>query len=306
MNVKDEAEDILENVQEVVSAKGEAESVLGNIQPPLTLDEVHETTEKVARTLTKNRIGFYALGMGVGAVTGYFVAKRMLKTKYSQIADDEIAEMREHYQAKARALEAEAAKRPVDEIVKERGYSAPEGEAPPMAVPPPAQPPITVVEDEDEEGGEPPNFDPERSEETRNLFQEAAVTHEWDWHEERKKRSPDIPYVIHYDERYETEEYSDVTLTLYDGDGVICNERDEIVDPNDVDRLLGEKNLERFGHGSNDAAIVYIRNDELQIVYEVVKSPNSYAEEVHGFSHDDAYRGNLERMHKRERDEQDG
>ena len=47
-------------------------------------------------------------------------------------------------------------------------------------------------------------------------------------------------------------------------------------------------------------------NDELQIVYEVVKSPNSYAEEVHGFSHDDAYRGNLERMHKRERDEQDG
>ena len=295
MSVKDEAEDILENVQEVVTAKGEAENVLGNIQPPLTLEDVEEKTRQVARTLTKNRIGFYALGMGVGAVTGYFVAKRMLQTKYSQIADDEIAEMREHYQAKTRALEAEAAKRPVDEIVKERGYFVEdEDEAPPMAV----QPPPAVVETEEEE---PPIIAPE----PQNLFQEAEITHEWDWHEERKKRSPDIPYVIHYDERFDTEEYSDVTLTYYDGDGVICNERDDIVDPNDVDRLLGEKNLERFGHGSNDASIVYIRNDDLQIIYEVVKSPNSYAEEVHGFSHDDAYRGNLERMHKREHDEQD-
>ena len=308
MSVKDEAEDILENVQEVVTAKGEAENVLGNIQPPLTLEEIDEKTRQVARTLTKNRIGFYALGMGVGAITGYFVAKRVLETKYSKIADAEIDEMREHYQAKARALEAEAAKRPVEEIVKERGYSESNDEAPPMAVQPPAQSPLTAEEiEEAEDGGDPPHWDPEREEksETRNLFQEVEVTHVWDWHEERKKRSPDIPYVIHYDERFETEEYSDVTLTFYDGDGVICNERDEIVDPNDIDRLLGEKNLNRFGHGSNDASIVYIRNDELQIIYEVIKTPNSYAEEVHGFSHDDAYRGNLERMHKRERDEQD-
>ena len=268
-----------------MSAKDEAEDILENIQPPLTLEDIDEKAEMVARALTRNRIGFYALGMGVGALTGYFVAKRLLETKYSKIADDEIAEMREHYQAKARALEAEAAKRPVEEIVKERGYSASDDEAPPMAVQPPAQPPITVEETEDEVAGEPPDYDPERSEnsETRNLFEEAEVTHEWDWHEERKKRSPDIPYVIHYDERFETEEYSDMTLTYYDGDGVICNERDEIIDPNDIERLLGEKNLERFGHGSNDASIVYIRNDNLEIIYEVVKSPNSYAEEVHGF-----------------------
>ena len=291
-----------------MSAKDEAEDILDNIQPPLTLEDIDEKAEMVARALTRNRIGFYALGMGVGAITGYFIAKRRLQTKYSQIADDEIAEMREHYQAKARALDAEAAKRPVNEIVKERGYSSSEGapdEAPPMAVPPPVQPPVTVVETEDEDGGEPPNYDPERSENTRNLFQEAEVTHEWDWHEERKKRSPDRPYVIHYDERFDTEEYSDMTLTYYEIDDVICNERDEIIDPGDIDRLLGKPNLNRFGHGSNDASIVYIRNDTLQITYEVVRSPNSYAEEVHGFSHDDAYRGNLERMRTRERDEQD-
>ena len=303
MSVKNEAEDILENVQEVVTAKGEAENVLGNIQPPLTLEEVEEKTRQVARTLTANRIGFYALGMGVGAITGYFVAKRRLETKYAKIADDDINEIREHYQAKARALEAEAAKRPVDEIVKERGYSSPDEETspPPMAI----QPPMRVIESEDEAAGEPPDIPGEDEPESRNLFEEAQVTHEWDWHEERRHRHPDIPYVIHADERFEVEAYSEVTLTYYDGDGVLCNDRDEIVDPHDIDRLVGEKNLERFGHGSGDAAIVFIRNDPLEIIYEVIKSPNSYAEEVHGFSHDDAYRGNLERMRARERDEQD-
>ena len=276
-----------------MSAKDEAEDILENIQPPLTLEDIDEKAEKVAQALTRNRIGFYVLGMGVGAITGYFVARRLLETKYSKIADNEIAEMREHFQAKARALEAESAKRPVDEIVKEKGYS-PEDEPPPMAM----QPPVTMEENEE--------VTAEILEEpTQNLFEEAEIDYEWDWHEERKSRSPDIPYVIHADERFETEEYSEVTLTYYEGDEVLCNDRDEIVDPDDIDRLVGEKNLYRFGHGSNDAVIVYIRNDVLQIVYEVIRSPNSYAEEVHGFSHDDFYRGNLERMRSRERDEQD-
>lgn len=271
------------------------EEILDNIQPPLTLEDIDEKAEKLRRALTKNRIGFYALGMGVGAVTGYFVAKRRLETKYNRIADDEIAEMREHYQAKVIALEAEATKQPVEEIVKDRGYSASEAETPPpMAI----QPPNLVMEEDEEE---PSTIEPQ----SQNIFKEAEITHEWDWYEERKNRSPDIPYVIHVDERFETEEYSEMTLTLYEIDNVLCNERDEVIDPNDIDRLVGEKNLDRFGHGSNDASIVYIRNDALEIIYEVVKSPNSYVEEVHGFSHDDLYYKNVERMRTRERYEQD-
>jgi hypothetical protein len=290
-----------------MSVKDEAEDILDNIQPPLTYEDIDEKAELLARTLTKNRIGFYALGMGVGAITGYFVAKRLLETKYSKIADEAIDEMREHYQAKARALEAEAAKRPVEEIVKERGYSSDKEEsvAPPMAVkPPPAVEEEQARRDRVEEQTDSQIVMPD-PETARNLFKEAEVTHEWDWHEERKQRSPDIPYVIHADERFETETYTDVTLTYYDGDGVLCNERDEIIDPNDIDRLVGEKNLERFGHGSGDAVIVFIRNDAMEIIYEVIKSPNSYAEEVHGFHHDSTYYRNLERMRSRERDEQE-
>lgn len=267
------------------------------------------------RQMSKTRIQFYLLGMAVGATTGALIAWKVAysraETKYSKIADEEIAEMRQHYLEKGKALEAEAAKRPVEEIVKERGYSSPPtsppvgNTPPPMVVKPPTPAPESVIRSEDEVAGEPPDDESDPLEETKNIFQEAEITHEWDWHAERRNRSPDAPYVIHYDEREEMEGYSEETLTYYEGDDVLCNERDEIIDPDfQREQLVGEKNLERFGHGSNDAAVVYIRNDKVEMVYEVVRSPNNYAEEVHGFHHS-GYGKNLERMRARERDEQE-
>ena len=260
-----------------------------------------------ARQMSKVKVQYGLLGTVIGATTGalvaFYIAYRKAETKYSQISDAEIAEMREHYHAKVRAAEAEAAKRPVEDIVRERGYSSPEAKTnvkPPMAVQPPTS--NRVIEAEDKAAGEPPDDEPETPE-TRNIFQEVPqVDHEWDWHEERRKRTPDIPYVVHYDERLEME-YEDVTLTYYEGDDVLCNERDEPIDEEDRERLIGEANLNRFGHGSNDPVVVYIRNDKLEILYEVVKSPHYYAEEVHGFNHDAGIRGNLERMRMRERDD---
>jgi hypothetical protein len=177
------------------------------------------------------------------------------------------------------------------------------------------QPPGRVIEAEDERAGEPDDDDdsemaaddvegpqgvrqPPSEPPIRNIFRDRDGEYEdvWDYHEERKHRSPDVPYVIHYDERHEMD-YQDVTLTYYEVDDVLCDERDTVVDPDDRNRLIGE------GHGSNDAAIVYIRNDQLEIMYEVIKSPNSFAEEVHGFSHEGYDRGNLERMRARERDD---
>lgn len=243
--------------------------------------------------------GAFLVGAGVGGGFAYIFTKRRLETKYSQLADAEIAEMREHYQAKARAMESEAAKRPVEDIVKERGYSSPAAEpvSPPMAV----QPPAPLVEEEKQSETPEP--------EVRNIFKERdaqeaevpPVEHEWNYHEELRRRSPDEPYVIHYDERDEMD-YQVVTLTYYDGDDVMCDERDTVIDEEERNRLVGESNLNRFGHGSNDPSVVYVRNDKLELVYEVVKSPNNYAEEVHGFSHD-SYSRNLERMRTRERDD---
>lgn len=255
--------------------------------------------------------GAFLIGTGVGGGLAYIFANRRLETKYQQIAEDEIQEMREHFRAKTRAQESEAAKRPVEELVKERGYSSPDVDTskPPMAVQPPENIAVETKSDprNDASMGENEVEGPNgvKSPIERNVFRSANENVEWDWDTEKGSRSDKKPYVIHRDERYESPEYSDVSLTYYAADDVVCNERDEIIDPADRDRQFGEKNLDRFGHGSGDPSIVYIRNDELEIVYEIVHSPNSYAQEVHGFTHEAYYRGNLERMRARERYEQD-
>jgi gas vesicle protein len=250
------------------------------------------------RQLNKTKLQYALLGTAIGAtigsLTAFYVANRKAETKYSKIADAEIAEMREHYQAKTRAAEATTQKPDLDSIVVEKGYSSPN--SPPMAV----QPPETVVEDEtnaetsdDSEADEP---------EVLNVFKEAEFEDTWEHHEELKQRSPDTPYVIHYDERHEMD-YQSVTLTYYDGDDVLCNEEDEIIGLDERDAMVGDRNLFLFGHGSNDPAIVYVRNDRLELVFEIVQSDNSFAEEVHGFQHDAYDSGPLERMRARERND---
>lgn len=279
-----------------------------------------ENIEQAIRALNRMRVKYYAIGMAVGGITGAVIAFKVAyaraETKYSKIADEEISEMRQHYREKTRAAESEAAKRPLEDIVKDHGYSSPDNKTntPPMAV----QPPVAVVlenQSEDEEQ-EKPFEDEEESlqepdePEVRNIFrerqeaQDSWIEPDWNYHEELRRRSPDSPYVIHYDERHEME-YQDVTLTYYEVDDVLCNERDEIIDPDGRDDMIGKDTLQRFGHGSKDADIVFVRNDKLEIMFEICRSPNSFAEEVHGLRHDEVFFSNVERMRIKERDEQD-
>lgn len=284
------------------------------IDPDAVIDVVDELGDLGGGRGAALAIGAFLLGAGIGSGLGYILAKKRVTAQANARADAEIEEMREHYRAKGVALESTMAKGDLSKIVREKGYTTPEptmSTSPPMAV----QPPSSVVEAEDEEAGEPPD-DSEMAEDDiegpngvkvqhRNIFrdQERSVPHEWVAADERKRRSPDRPYVIHQDEWDDLEGFQEVHYTYYSADDVLCNERDEVVDPDrERDRIVGEANLERFGHGAEDPNIVHIRNDNLELVIEIVKSPNSFAEEVHGFTHEGWDRGNLERMRRRERD----
>lgn len=280
--------------------------------------------EKAVRGLDSARLGFLGLGIAIGGAVGSLIAFKVAylkgEAKYKAIAEEEIAEMRQHYEDKALSLEAQASKRDLEEIVTEREYVSTETErpeSPPMAVAPPQQ----VVDDAREtpaaETTKPTPPVPAEEAKTQNVFRDVAVdeeaeqettVREWNYARERAKRSPDIPYVIHYDERHEMDGYSDLTLTYYEADDVLCNERDEVIPQEEREGMVGERNLELFGHGSNDPSIVYVRNDRLELVIELIKSTNSYAEEVHGLKHsNDSYRRNFERMRRsRDRDSEDG
>lgn len=235
-------------------------------------------------------LGGLIIGAGLGAVGGYFFAKRKLEGDYAAFAANEISEMRGHYNSKLVAAEQ---KGDLDEIVRERGYSTPEEPQtrPPMAV----TPPTAVVEAAETDEEDRPVNPPEPVD--QNVFDIPQETDGWDWHRERSRRSPHKPYVIHRDEAEEFENYARSTFTYFAEDDVLCNEIDEILDKGDRDRLIGEANLNKFGHGSGDSTLVYIRNDSLETVFDVNLSENSYAEEVAGMPPEEP---ELRHSHQRE------
>lgn len=203
------------------------------------------------------------VGLAGGLIIGGFWADRRLRLKYEELAEEEISLMREHYQSKLMVAEGKPA---LSTVVNNLGY-----------VPPPEEP-VTF---------EPATPEGVADAVKKNVFVDAEVEDEWDMATEIAARAPEQPYVIHVDERHETE-YDESTLTYYAGDDVLCDEQDKVIDNREL--IVGDGNLDKFGHGSNDPNVVYIRNDQLCVEVEVVKSDNSYAEEVHGLRHSDPRR----------------
>lgn len=165
------------------------------------------------------------LSFTLGAVAGVAASWFILKKRYEQIADDEIASFKEEYKERVEkrkeaaerldrmadalkdAAERVESKAKVDEIIKKEGYAD--------------------INEEGESGN-------------------------------RKK-----PYVIRPDELGD-EQYSICVLTYY-ADGVLTNDYHEVID--DVEGTVGKDSLETFGEFEEDA--VYVRNDELEIDYEI-------------------------------------
>ena len=112
---------------------------------------------------------------------------------------------------------------------------------------------------------------------TTNVFQ-SDDEDEWDYEDELSQRSEEEPYIIHRDEYDENEEdYSTSTLTYYEGDNILCDEHD--VPVYKPDKVVGKL---IFGHGSRDPSICFIRNDNLQALYEVIVDHGFFQTEVLG------------------------
>ena len=234
----------------------------------LTVEELTAEMPEVAAPYGLIAIGVTA-GIGVGLIGGYFAAKKLLSTKYQEVAEQEIAEMREHYQEeRARIAASKVAQDPkpeLDSLVEDLGY----------------------ISDAIEQGWTPEEEaaleEAESEEEAEEVVSNVFETHknEWDYSIETRLRSKDAPYILHADEFRENEnDWDQTTFTYFVGDEVLCDIRDAEVD--DVDGFVGSENLTKFGHGSNDDDVLYIRNEELQLEMEILRSNGKYSHEVHG------------------------
>lgn len=100
----------------------------------------------------------------------------------------------------------------------------------------------------------------------------------WDYEEELKNRNKDQPYTIHRDEFFTEESgYTQSTLTYYAGDNIMCDSENAPV--YNYETVTGPL---RFGHGSNDPNVVYVRNDRRQAEYEILLDNGMYSVEVLG------------------------
>jgi len=107
-----------------------------------------------------------------------------------------------------------------------------------------------------------------------------ALDYEIDEDAEEAKRKRGKPFIIKHDEFFHSDNQM-VTLTWFEGDEVLADEKDEHIP--DIERVIGEDNLLRFGYGSGDPNILYIRNEKMEIDFEIVKNDGKYTEQVLGF-----------------------
>lgn len=259
-----------------------------------TAEVVEESIDGVVDVLTvaKNNpvtlVVVGALGVVAGAAGGYFFAKRQLRSFYEDLATQEIAEAKEFYsnlnkvgptgepltplevmeqrhgtEAAAEALAEYQGRQAVEKVLAEEGGL------------PPGEPYDEVIDEQQIEKIE------TQLHESRNVFKDPT----FDLEEEKQYRTSDKPYIITHDEFFEAElEFDTSRVTYYELDDTLTDEHDKPI--TDVNGTIGDDHLVRFGSGSKDNNIVYIRNEKLQCDYEVVKSTGSYLEEVLGMEAD--------------------
>jgi hypothetical protein len=217
----------------------------------VVVEEVADNLEELAvatRRINTNSMGFFFGGVAVGAAIGFYFGykfnKEKIKAEIYQETEEEIRKIREMYQAK---VVAATPKPSAEEIIEERGYERP------------LKAPVPVLND------------------PRSAQSIVPPVDNWNYAKEMEERVArgGAPYIIHEDEYRQNEpEHHQVAYTFYEPNDILVDEEDEEPVSN-PDMVVGLHNL-KFGHGSDDENIVFVRNDRLQVDMEICRSYEVY------------------------------
>lgn len=102
---------------------------------------------------------------------------------------------------------------------------------------------------------------------------------DWDYEVELSNRKPGVPYILHQDEFIQDEMgYRQDTCTYYQGDDIMTDPHDAPI--YNYKSIMGEL---KFGHGSNDPNVVYVRNESMEMEWEILLHTGFYSYEVLGY-----------------------
>ena len=183
-----------------------------------------------------------------GALAGAAVAARVVRDKYQQEAEEEIAEMREYY----RELRKNAKSPNEDKMLEEDENNKEEKE----------------VEEE--------NSKNEYNEIVKGYtnytqYNDTDIKENKEEKEEEERTNYE-PFIINAEEFGEDPGYDTATLTYYK-DKVLTDDLDEVIDYS----VAGEENLKIFDEYP-DCKAIYVRDDIYRVDYEIIRDPYQYDE----------------------------
>jgi hypothetical protein len=260
------------------------------------VEQVAENLEEAAvvvRHINTKIVGYSLGGLAVGVVIGFAIGYRLNRAKIRaevfRESEEEVEKIREMYRDSARVVRDRDVKPELDEVIEDRGYIVTE-----EIVERPTRPPVPVEEPSSSRPDVPPGPNLERVQygapppegSTIKLDTGKSKDLHWDLQEELANRSEESPYIIHQDEYIENEKgYKQEVLTWYAGDNVLTDEQEQPL--TNADELVGLSHMSRFGHGTDDFNVLFVRNDRIRMEYEICRMSTSYEEEVQGLSKDD-------------------
>jgi hypothetical protein len=198
------------------------------------------------------------LATAAGFVLGYFVAKVHLEQVYANMAAEDIDDAKDYWEGKYEQKIADH-----EELLK--------GEKAPNDLRQDLQPvPMGA-------------FSPREMAMDAHV-QTALTSYQTGVLPEQVTEEPVLSAYVISDEAFIIGEqnYEQITVTWYEGDQKLTGEGDRLLTADDIEKSVGHANLEKFGEESGNANIVYLRNDALQMDFEVVRSTGKYSTEVLG------------------------
>lgn len=243
--------------------------------------DVVDTVERVV-TVTKNNpillAGVALAAAGVGAFVAYKLTRKRLELQFEQELSEQIEASKEFYRRVNKEGVFESPESAVQALVPEaadalRQYQGRER-------PVPYNKPDEIVE-----VPEPNLVVSEKVVTTTNVFVQAQENdpRDWDYNAELADRelNPGVPYTISFEEFNENEPgHEQTTLTYYSDDDTLVDAMDKPVDA--VERFVGQDNLSRFGDGSGDKNVVYVRNEKADMDFEIIRENGSYHKHLFG------------------------
>lgn len=231
-----------------------------------------------------------------GAAGGYFFASKKLQKHYRLVADEEILAAKLFY---ARRNKTEEFSDPTELAEKyEREESDEEDDEPVNLNMKPQsdmlREAVDILEKQKYTSYNQPEQTQEEVEEAtvsikKNVFDDQPTDNSpYDVSVELEKKENGKPYIIPVAEYMNNENrYAQICVTYYEEDDTVANEIDIPMEP--YETTLGDDNL-HFGRGSGDPNVVYIQNDDLEEVFEVVRSRGSFEMEAAPLKHSDSSR----------------